>query len=81
MKRVVITGQGAISSLGMSATATMEGMRDGRCGITDLEIQDVDRLSVKIGGQVKGYDGADYFSRQELVLYDKSKRRNLFTNS
>lgn len=71
MKRVVITGQGAISSLGMSATATMEGMREGRCGITNLEIQDVDRLSVKIGGQVKGYDGADYFSRQELVLYDK----------
>lgn len=71
MKRVVITGQGAISSLGMSATATMEGMREGRCGITNLEIQDVDRLSVKIGGQVKGYGGADYFSRQELVLYDK----------
>lgn len=71
MKRVVITGQGAISSLGMSATATMEGMREGRCGISDLEIQDVDRLSVKIGGQVKGYDGADNFSRQELVLYDK----------
>lgn len=71
MKRVVITGQGAISSLGMSATATMEGMREGRCGITDLEFKDVDRLSVKIGGQVKGYDGADYFRRQELVLYDK----------
>lgn len=71
MKRVVITGQGAISSLGMSATATMEGMREGRCGISDLDIQDVDRLSVKIGGQVKGYDGADHFSRQELVLYDK----------
>ena len=71
MKRVVITGQGSISSLGMSATATMEGMREGRCGISDLEIQDVDRLSVKIGGQVKGYDGADHFSRQELVLYDK----------
>ncbi|OUS08377.1 beta-ACP synthase [Rhodobacterales bacterium 52_120_T64] len=71
MKRVVITGQGAISSLGMSATATMEGMREGRLGISDLVIQDVERLSVKIGGQVHGYEGADYFSRQELVLYDK----------
>jgi nodulation protein E len=71
MKRVVITGQGAISSLGMSATSTMEGMREGRLGISDLVIQDVDRLSVKIGGQVHGYDGADYFSRQQLVLYDK----------
>ena len=71
MKRVVITGQGAISSLGMSATATMEGMREGRLGITDLVMQDVDRLSVKIGGQVQGYDGTEYFSRQQLVLYDE----------
>ena len=46
-------------------------MREGRLGITDLVMQDVDRLSIKIGGQVQGYDGTDYFSRQELVLYDK----------
>ncbi len=71
MRRVVITGQGAVSSLGMSATATMEGMREGRCGISELVMQDVDRLSVKIGGQIKGYSGEDFFSRQELVLYDK----------
>ncbi|MEO1919018.1 MAG: beta-ketoacyl-[acyl-carrier-protein] synthase family protein [Paracoccaceae bacterium] len=71
MKRVVITGQGAVSSLGMSATATIEGMREARCGISQLEIQDVDRLSIKIGGQIKNYDGADHFSRQELVFYDK----------
>ncbi|MGE4611235.1 MAG: beta-ketoacyl-[acyl-carrier-protein] synthase family protein [Paracoccaceae bacterium] len=71
MKRVVITGQGAVSSLGMSATATIEGMREGRCGISQLEIQHVDRLSIKIGGQIKNYDGADHFSRQQLVFYDK----------
>lgn len=71
MRRVVITGQGAISSLGTSAVATLDGMREGRCGIVPLEIRDVDRLSVKIGGQVLGYEGADYFTRQELVLYDK----------
>ena len=71
MRRVVITGQGAISSLGTSAVATMEGMREGRCGIGPLDIRDVDRLSVKIGGQILGYNGADHFTRQELVLYDK----------
>jgi len=71
MKRVVITGQGAISSLGLSATATMEGMREGRLGISDLVMRDVDRLSIKIGGQVHGYDGSDHFSRQNLVLYDR----------
>lgn len=71
MRRVVITGQGAVSALGMDANATMAGMREGRCGISELEIQDVDRLSVKIGGQIKGYVPEDVFSRQELVLYDR----------
>ncbi len=71
MRRVVITGQGAVSALGMSAKATMDGMREGRCGISTLEIQDVDRLSVKIGGQIKGYVPEDIFTRQELVLYDR----------
>ncbi len=71
MKRVVITGQGAVSALGMSAAATMEGMREGRCGIGPLDIVDVERLSIQIGGQIKGYDPAAQFSRQELVLYDR----------
>ncbi|MEE9454700.1 MAG: beta-ketoacyl-[acyl-carrier-protein] synthase family protein [Paracoccaceae bacterium] len=71
MRRVVITGQGAVSSLGMSADATMQGMREGRCGISELEFLDVERLEIKIGGQIKGYIPEDFFSRQELVLFDK----------
>ncbi len=71
MKRVVITGQGAISALGSSAAANMEGMREGRLGISSLEFQDVERLSIAIGGQIKGYDPEAHFSRQEITLYDK----------
>ncbi len=71
MKRVVITGQGAVTALGMSAPATLEGMREGRCGIAPLDIRDVERLSIQIGAQIKGYDPEQRFSRQELVLYDR----------
>ena len=71
MRRVVITGQGAVSSLGMSADATMQGMRDGVCGISALEFLDVERLTIKIGGQIKGYQPQDFFNRQELLLFDK----------
>lgn len=70
MRRVVITGQGAVSALGMSADATLEGMREGRSGIAPLEFRDVERLSIKIGGQIKGYLPGDHFSRQEISLYD-----------
>ncbi len=71
MKRVVITGAGTINALGHSVADTMEAMREGRCGIGDLEIRDVDRLSVKIGGQVTGYDEHAHFNRQQIALYDR----------
>lgn len=71
MKRVVITGQGTINSLGRTVAETLDGFREGRCGISDLEFQDVDRLSIKIGGQVKNYDPETEFNRQQIALYDR----------
>ncbi len=70
-RRVVITGMGAVSSLGMSARATMESMAAGRSGISALQFQDVERLQIQIGGQIHGYDEAAHFSRQEILLYDR----------
>jgi len=70
-RRVVITGMGAVSSLGMSAADTMRGMARGRSGISALDFQDVERLQIRIGGQIKGYDEAAHFSRHEIALYDK----------
>ncbi|MEY8097971.1 beta-ketoacyl synthase [Falsihalocynthiibacter sp. S25ZX9] len=71
MKRVVITGQGAINSLGHTAVATMEAMREGRCGIGALHFRDVERLSIKIGGQVTNFDPESLFNRQQIALYDR----------
>ncbi len=71
MKRVVITGAGTINSLGQNVKDTLGAMREGRCGISDLEFRDVDRLAIKIGGQVKGYDPETRFNRQQLALYDR----------
>lgn len=70
-RRVVITGMGAVSSLGMSAVDTMRGMAQGRSGISALEFQDVERLQIRIGGQIKGYDETAHFSRHEIALFDK----------
>jgi nodulation protein E len=71
LRRVVITGAGTINALGHSAPATYEAMREGRCGIADLDIRDVDRLSIRIGGQVKDYLAETHFNRQQIVLYDR----------
>ncbi|WP_103761244.1 beta-ketoacyl-[acyl-carrier-protein] synthase family protein [Roseovarius confluentis] len=71
MKRVVITGAGTINALGASVPETLEAMREGRSGISELDIRDVDRLAIKIGGQVKGYEPEERFNRQQLALYDR----------
>ena len=71
MKRVVITGAGTINALGKSVPQTLEAMREGRCGIGDLEFRDVERLSIRIGGQVKEYDPETKFNRQQISLYDR----------
>jgi len=71
VKRVVITGAGTINALGHDVPSTLEAMREGRCGIGPIEVRDVDRLSVRIGGQVKGYDEHAHFNRQQIALYDR----------
>lgn len=71
MARVVITGQGTINALGSSVSETLEAFREGRCGIGPLEIRDVDRLAIQIGGQVRGYDPNARFNRQQISLYDR----------
>ena len=71
MKRVVITGAGTINALGKNVPDTMEAMKEGRCGISDLDFRDVERLSIRIGGQVKDYDPEQKFNRQQISLYDR----------
>ena len=71
MARVVITGAGTINPLAHDVPGTLEAFREGRCGISELQMRDVDRLSIKIGGQVHHWDPEAHFNRQQIVLYDR----------
>ena len=71
MKRVVITGAGTINPLGHSIDTTMAAMREGVCGIGPLDIRDVERLQIQIGGQVKGFEAEGRYNRQQISLYDR----------
>lgn len=71
MKRVAITGAGTINALGHDVPSTLAAMREGTCGIGPLEVRDVGRLMVKIGGQVRDYDEHAAFNRQQIALYDR----------
>ncbi|MDX1821655.1 MAG: beta-ketoacyl-[acyl-carrier-protein] synthase family protein [Paracoccaceae bacterium] len=71
MKRVVITGAGTINALGHDVPETLAAMRNGVCGIGALEFRDVERLSIQIGGQIKGFEAEGHFNRQQMTLYDR----------
>lgn len=78
MKRVVITGAGTINALGHSVPETMSSMQEGRCGIGALEFRDLERLSIKIGGQVRDFEAEGRFNRQQMALYDRFTQFTLF---
>lgn len=71
MKRVVITGAGTINALAHDVPGSFAAFREGRCGIGPLEFRDVERLSIRIGGQVRGFNPDSHFNRQEIALYDR----------
>jgi nodulation protein E len=71
MNRVVITGAGTINALGHSVPETLRAMREGKCGIGELEFRDVERLAIRIGGQVRGFEAEGRFNRQQISLYDR----------
>ena len=71
MYRVVITGAGTVNALGHDVPDTLKAMREGVCGIGALDFQDVERLSIQIGGQVRGFEAEGRYNRQQMSLYDR----------
>ena len=70
MKRVVITGIGAITPLGNTAEATWEAMKNGECGIDTITRFDVSRTKAKVAGQVKDFDPTMYIDKREVRKMD-----------
>lgn len=71
MRRVVITGAGTVNALARDLPGTLAAMAEGRTGIGPLELADVERLSVRIGAQVTGWEPEALFDRTKLSLYDR----------
>ncbi len=70
MRRVVITGMGCVSALGLSATATWHGMREGRAGIGPLTGLSGHELRTTVAAQLQGYQPTAHFDEKRLVLLD-----------
>jgi 3-oxoacyl-[acyl-carrier-protein] synthase II len=64
-RRVVVTGLGAVTPLGLTAEETWEGLLEGRSGISLITEVNVDDYPTKIAGLVRGFDPGQYMDRKE----------------
>lgn len=63
--RVVVTGMGAITPLGLNVKDTWQGLVEGRSGIGPITAFDASSYPVQIMGEVKGFDPGEYMDRKE----------------
>lgn len=67
--RVVITGTGAITPLGLDTASTYQKLIAGESGVSFLPLLDLPDVPVKIGGNVKGFNAANYMDPREARRY------------
>lgn len=71
-RRVAITGAGSVNALAPDVPGTFAALAAGRVAIGPMAFDEIDRLSVRIGAQIRDWDAAARFGRQELALYDRA---------
>ncbi len=65
-RRVVITGVGLLSSVGVGTEATWQSIREGRNGVSYIEQFDAAEFNCRIAGEVKHFDPLDYIERKDI---------------
>jgi len=63
-QRIVITGMGAVSPVGLNCQQTFDGLTAGRSGIARITSFDASGMACQIAGEVKGFEPADHMDRK-----------------
>ena len=69
-RRIVITGLGTVNPLGIGVTTTWEALCQGQSGIGPITRFDANNYSVRIAGEVKGFNPADFISKKDIKKMD-----------
>ncbi len=72
MKRVVVTGMGAVTPIGLNIEEFWEGLKNGRTGFSEITHFDTTDFKVKVAASVKGFEGKNYMDVKS------AKRMELF---
>ncbi len=72
-RRVVVTGAGTVNALAHDVPGTIAALLAGKTGIGPLDFRDVDRLTIRIGAQIRDWPGIAMTAR-EASLWDPFTR-------
>jgi 3-oxoacyl-[acyl-carrier-protein] synthase II len=70
MRRVVVTGLGAITPIGNNLHEYWEGLKNGVSGSEMITRFDTEKFKTKFACEIKGYDSGKYFERKEANKLD-----------
>ena len=71
MRRVVVTGMGALTPLGNNLNDSWKGLVDGVSGAGLITHFDTSKFKTRFGCEVKGFDPANHFDRKEARKMDR----------
>ena len=70
-RRVVVTGMGAVTPIGLDAAQSWASAKAGVCGIAPITAYDTSELKVKLAAEVKGFDPERYMDKREVRKTDR----------
>ncbi len=70
-RRVVVTGMGLLTPLGLNLADTWAGLVHGKSGIGIITAFDPTAYDVKIAGEIKGFNSDDYIAKKEQKKMDR----------
>jgi 3-oxoacyl-[acyl-carrier-protein] synthase II len=70
-RRVVVTGVGMVTPLGLDTETSWEGLIAGKSGIGPITQFDDKEIPTQIAGEVKGFDAAKYIEAKEIKKMDR----------
>ncbi|MBZ4687144.1 MAG: fabF [Clostridiales bacterium] len=71
MNRVVVTGMGVISPVGIGLENFWQSLVEGKSGVGPITHFDASELSTRIAAEVKDFDAKDYIDRKEAKRMDR----------
>ena len=71
IRRVVVTGLGALTPIGNNIPEYWEGLKSGRSGSAPITYFDTEKFKTKFACEIKNFDANEYFDRKEARKLDR----------